>query len=688
MADPISAGSCVLWLKANDAATVHATGNRVTQWDDKSGAGRNATPPSSSAPDNRPFTGTRTINGKNVLEFTPSGADPTKLTTATSGISVMPYTMAMVWQSDTGANGTLESPFVVTAGSGFLQKAANNFWQWFAGTYATSIFLRPVDTTAHGFIGTMPSSGGLGTFNVDGAQFTAATSVGSGVPTGQWQLGSATNVAHGVLAEVVAYSIRLSDTQQSSLIDYFRTEWGIPANKYTDTYNGATAGANDGTSVNGAQDWWGLNSPPAVFQAKASGGQDGNGCKQLGTGQGTAGTRVSMRNNTFLQSIDTEVSADFAMDRSMSGIGSGSVLGAILNRKDSTTGAVTGYEAVVNFSNTVATVVLNRVNAGTRTQLGSTINYGVWDTAWHNLKLRASGTNPVHLEMIIDGISYLTYDDSNASRVTAGAYGAVGLQAGGNGAAVAFIDNFLLQPVSGGVELMPYPRSVLLAKAASPGLTYSPPAGYAAWYDAQETSTITQSGGVVSQWNDKSVNNRHLTSRSTGERPTTGTHTITGHPTVTSDGTKLMQSPTFTLAQPYTVCMVLKALVNTGGPNYFFTSIPTGNAMSQYTNLWRIEGGTSGGTQGGSLDFNPHIVSGVWDSTSTQMWVDGTSVVTTNGGTLGFSSDSIGLFAYLLSSAVNGGWTGDIGEVLLYPGHLTTTARQAVEAYLKAKWTL
>ena len=34
----------------------------------------------------------------------------------------------------------------------------------------------------------------------------------------------------------------------------------------------------------------------------------------------------------------------------------------------------------------------------------------------------------------------------------------------------------------------------------------APVAGYTVWLDASDTATITQSGGVVSQWTDKSVN--------------------------------------------------------------------------------------------------------------------------------------------------------------------------------------
>ena len=42
----------------------------------------------------------------------------------------------------------------------------------------------------------------------------------------------------------------------------------------------------------------------------------------------------------------------------------------------------------------------------------------------------------------------------------------------------------------------------------------------ALWLDAADASTITESGGVVSQWNDKSGNGRNATQVTAGNRPT------------------------------------------------------------------------------------------------------------------------------------------------------------------------
>jgi hypothetical protein len=57
----------------------------------------------------------------------------------------------------------------------------------------------------------------------------------------------------------------------------------------------------------------------------------------------------------------------------------------------------------------------------------------------------------------------------------------------------------------------------------------------ALWLDAADASTITESGGAVSQWNDKSGNARHATASSTTE-PTYGLTSFNGKPGISSNG--------------------------------------------------------------------------------------------------------------------------------------------------------
>lgn len=63
--DP-AAITTALWLDAADASTVTTVSGAVSQWNDKSGNGRNATQATAG---NRPATGTATLNGLNVIRY-------------------------------------------------------------------------------------------------------------------------------------------------------------------------------------------------------------------------------------------------------------------------------------------------------------------------------------------------------------------------------------------------------------------------------------------------------------------------------------------------------------------------------------------------------------------------------------------------------------------------------------------
>ena len=57
------------------------------------------------------------------------------------------------------------------------------------------------------------------------------------------------------------------------------------------------------------------------------------------------------------------------------------------------------------------------------------------------------------------------------------------------------------------------------------------------WFDADDLSTITLQSNVVTQWQDKSGNNRNATQGIMGRQPTYITNVYNGKPTIRGDGT-------------------------------------------------------------------------------------------------------------------------------------------------------
>lgn len=104
----------------------------------------------------------------------------------------------------------------------------------------------------------------------------------------------------------------------------------------------------------------------------------------------------------------------------------------------------------------------------------------------------------------------------------------------------------------------------------------------ALWLDASDAASITSSSGLVSQWDDKSGNGRHVTASSTA-RPTTGAHTQNSRNVLEFNGssnvmvsTGSIQDPTLTL---YVACRC-KASATNSGQSPLFIGQRTSSALT------------------------------------------------------------------------------------------------------------
>jgi hypothetical protein len=94
-----------LWLDAADTLTITELLGSVSQWNDKSGNGYNVVQASGA---NQPITGTRTVNGLNVLDFNGTSHRLDRLVSPTQLVSTVDgtFTAFAVFQTDTIASGT------------------------------------------------------------------------------------------------------------------------------------------------------------------------------------------------------------------------------------------------------------------------------------------------------------------------------------------------------------------------------------------------------------------------------------------------------------------------------------------------------------------------------------------------------------------------------------------------------
>lgn len=248
------------------------------------------------------------------------------------------------------------------------------------------------------------------------------------------------------------------------------------------------------------------------------------------------------------------------------------------------------------------------------------------------------------------------------------------------------------------------------------GAPTSPVAGYKAWYDASDTSTISLSGSSVTQWNDKSANALHLAQATASKQPQSGTRTQNSRNMIDFDGTDdaltsgaAASSWKFlTDATGSTVFIALFADTDSGG--WTMTDVSNGSVANVASYTWYKNPNDTGyfgkGTDNpsGYSWFIAATNQSFTDNTA-QYWTlvsdptNGTaanrvkiykngnldSATNTQTGTSSTSNPALPLSLGGLAN-FSDSFDGGICEVLIYDSILSATDREANEAYLAAKW--
>jgi hypothetical protein len=211
--------SPTLWVDASDTDTITESSGKVSQWDDKSGNGYDLTQATAAK---KPTTGTRTLNGLNVLDFD-----------VTTGLQVdfgadysQPNTIFVVAQLDDLVSSQTFFDGITSVKRHIGQMydlGAGINWRMDAGV---NLYDGTPDTNAHllRFVFNTTSS----TLHVDGASTlsgNAGTKVISGLTLGanyQVQFG-----IDGILAEAIFVDGTLTAGQISDTETYLADKWAI-----------------------------------------------------------------------------------------------------------------------------------------------------------------------------------------------------------------------------------------------------------------------------------------------------------------------------------------------------------------------------------------------------------------------------------------------------------------------------
>jgi hypothetical protein len=218
-----------LWLDAADSSTI-TTDTGVSEWRDKSAT---KSVWAQTTGNEQPATGTQTMNGKNVLAF--DGSNDSLSASAPLNTS-MPLTFFVVQRIVANVNNGMT--YATTASDNFNIRQTGDGTTQLQVTAGGGTFLSPGSTTSRLAVNdilslSFPSGAGTsGTAHLNGALITpgpGSDATRKPTLTGTHYIGRRADGFYGNIrvAEIIAYSTLLTDTQRKAVEAYLGKKWGI-----------------------------------------------------------------------------------------------------------------------------------------------------------------------------------------------------------------------------------------------------------------------------------------------------------------------------------------------------------------------------------------------------------------------------------------------------------------------------
>jgi len=217
--------------------------------------------------------------------------------------------------------------------------------------------------------------------------------------------------------------------------------------------------------------------------------------------------------------------------------------------------------------------------------------------------------------------------------------------------------------------------------------------GLQLWLDADDSSTITEAGGLVSAWNDKSGQGNNATQGTGSKQPTTEATTENGKNVLDFDGGDTLVLPAALDSIPnsaHTMFVVSNRSTEAATTNAIvsISAVAATRTVMFYSSVaGRVSyrnAGSASADNSSNTNTNMQILRGTFDGASTvTSTVDNNTPVSSataaaaadaDTGTIGSRADTD---LYL---------TGSISEILIYDRVLTSAEITNVETYLSNKW--
>ena len=622
-----------LWLDAADLSTITESGGAVSQWNDKSGNNRNASQTTSSE---QPTLVTTSLNGLDVIDFDGGGQN---LDVDLDFIIGADHTAYVVWADAGNRNFNFfygaKNPNQGT-NSPFAGLRLNNS-SYILGTWGNAI------TPSNGFPSGPVISGNIfatrfgtstrqiftnGTNNGTGAGVNI-TGVSGGGNIGGAIVGGSISFADFKMAEMIFVPNISNDTEKELVEGYLAWKWGLEANLPASHPYSAAAPVVSAC-------------PPAVATVTVT-------VDPAPTADAGAATAAICEGDTFTATA-TATNGTIAWTTS----GDGTFADATIEDAVYTPGATDSTNGTVTLTMTV-----------TGTAACSTIV--VSDTSVITIEAAPdAGTNGATNICSTD-----TLTEAQLFALLGGTPEAGGTWTDSGGNPVSF-------PVSA-ADVYTYTVASTAARPWTPAdITTN------LWLDAADASTITESGGAVSQWNDKSGNNNHAANSTPARQPTyIVSDPIAGN--MPSIGSLSNNGSIGLLTPPISADIAFLISYYNSGTETTFNNYNTLFSGSGANGAYRVMGNSGTDDFIGTSNFNNAgtYKNGATTSSSNTVLPMPLTLWKFESSTNRTQSTAIG-YNQLTASR---GWIGAYSEVIFANG-LTNTEKELIEGYLAWKWGL
>lgn len=210
------------------------------------------------------------------------------------------------------------------------------------------------------------------------------------------------------------------------------------------------------------------------------------------------------------------------------------------------------------------------------------------------------------------------------------------------------------------------------------------------WFDASDASTVTESGGAISAWADKSGNANHLTQGSASFKPTYTLAGQNGKNYISFDANDHLDSSSLTHdigTGDYSIIFALRKAADAFGAWQGVASIGV------ETPAWRLGRGGRGTqptiSMSGHKDFatvltqsTDYVVTFIRSSGAVSCWINSAADASNSVAETG----NIANAAFRVGVGETEGFGGRMYECALYRRALTSTERLFIELGLRTKW--